>query len=89
MPSIDEIVLGKLAFPFGKITVKVEPDSCDKSLPSISILSTTICVVDTPVFILPPLRTPAFTGSWIPIIVEGLTITPASNVVVNETTSAS
>ena len=27
--------------------------------------STTICVVDTPVFILPPLLTPALLGSWL------------------------
>ena len=75
--------------PSDKTTLKVEPVSCDKSLPSIVLASTIICVVDTPVFILPPLRTPALTGSCMPIIVEGLTITPASSVVVNETTSAS
>ncbi len=51
--------------------------------------STTIVVVLVTDFIRPPLLTPALKESAIAIIVEGLTITPASRVVVKETTSDS
>ena len=51
--------------------------------------STTILLASVTDFIRPPLLTPALKESAMAIIVDGLTITPASRVVVKETTSDS
>ena len=86
VPDIVSIVFVS-SVPSASITDNVAEPVVAKSVLFSS--STTICVVDTPVFIRPPLLTPALNGSAILITAPGLTIVPDSRVVVKVTTSAS
>ena len=86
VPEIESIVFVSRV-PSDKITDKVLSPSIVRSVLLES--SIIICVVDTPVFILPPLLTPALKGSAIFITCPHLTSVPASNVVVKLTTSLS
>ena len=56
---------------------------------SVLAVSSTVIVVVVAAFTLPPLRTPALTGSFISITAPGLSITPLSIEVVNVITSLS
>ena len=85
-PDIAVILLDSIV-PSWRTTDNVAEFSVVKSVLFSS--STIICVVETPVFIRPPLLMPALIESAIPIIEEGLIKTPASRVVVNLTVSHS
>ena len=86
VPFIELIILVSTE-PSGKTTDNVAEFSVVRSVLFAS--STTTVVVLVTDFLRPPLHTPALKESAVAIIVDGLTITPASSVVVNETTSDS
>ena len=85
-PDIDETdLLSKV--PSGNINPNVGLPVVGKSVALVS--STVTTVVDVTDFNLPPLLTPALTGSFISIIAPGLTTAPESIDVENATTSDS
>ena len=72
--------------PLGIITLIVGLFVVGKSVLAVS---STVIVVVVAALTLPPLRTPALTGSFISITEPGLTITPLSIDVVKDTISLS
>ena len=88
----DEIVLLSKD-PSGKITAKVASPTglpLASTAKSVAAVSSTVTTVDqVTADNLPPLLTPALTGSCISIIAPGLTTTPESTEVLKATTSDS
>ena len=87
LPSMYAAIVRDSTVPSGKTTDSSGPPPIANSVLFTS--STNIMLLLLTDFIRPPLLTPALNESAMAIIVDGLTITPASSVVVKETTSDS